>query len=407
MEGFFQRAKDVALKAANNAKASAEAGSVQFRSLAQQAQQQAQHLADATKAAVQSSSEQPGDPSATTEDGSAAPEAKSAVQNFFQRAKEVANDIKENAKATAEEVWSGEAARAGGSDKAVGEDGWETYGVSEGLIAFVKGVKPQDFLSKASEWPKEDKKEWSLTPWQEKHVTLVLSKVAELRDCRYLLTPKKMSEQRFWEIYFALSQKHFYAPAKSSGDSPRAASDATASGSAPGAPRAMAGSADRSPDRATAGDVAAAVGRLDVREPPADDSDAISESEDLNEDLDAYLQVSLFSPPLSLESFSALPPVIVCAACYPSLRGVGSSQPLCMYRHKRQQINPLSLTSPLVTLLVVQSVLKDVGDGDEGEDGGDVDVDEDLDAFINELEESESDDIVKIRSKALQSGANA
>ena len=60
-----------------------------------------------------------------------------------------------------------------------------------------------------------------------------------------------------------------------------------------------------------------------------------------------------------------------------------------------------------MTLLVVQSVLKDVGDGDEGEDGGDVDVDEDLDAFINELEESESDDIVKIRSKALQSGANA
>ena len=103
----------------------------------------------------------------------------------------------------------------------------------------------------------------------------------------------------------------------------------------------MAGSADRSPDRATAGDVAAAVGRLDVREPPADDSDAISESEDLNEDLDAYLQVSLFSPPLSLESFSALPPVIVCAACYPSLRGVGSSQPLCMYRHKHRQINPL------------------------------------------------------------------
>ena len=60
-----------------------------------------------------------------------------------------------------------------------------------------------------------------------------------------------------------------------------------------------------------------------------------------------------------------------------------------------------------MTLLVVQSMLKDVGDGDEGEDGGDVDVDEDLDAFINELEESESDDIVKIRSKALQSGANA
>ena len=60
-----------------------------------------------------------------------------------------------------------------------------------------------------------------------------------------------------------------------------------------------------------------------------------------------------------------------------------------------------------MTLLVVQSVLKDVGDGDEGEDGGDVDVDEDLDAFINELEESESDDIVKIRSKANALGANA
>jgi len=83
----------------------------------------------------------------------------------------------------------------------------ERYGVTDDMVAFVKGLTPDMFMAKSQEWPKEDNDSWKLTPWQEKHVLLVLKEANELRDCRYLLTPKKMSEQRFWEIYFALSQR--------------------------------------------------------------------------------------------------------------------------------------------------------------------------------------------------------
>ena len=97
-----------------------------------------------------------------------------------------------------------------GEDTSKAKEELEKHGITDDLITYVKAITPKEFLAKSKEWPKEDKDSWRLTPWQEKHVLLILGQVKELRDCRFLLTPKKMSEQRFWEIYFALSQKHLF-----------------------------------------------------------------------------------------------------------------------------------------------------------------------------------------------------
>ncbi|KAJ4847599.1 hypothetical protein Tsubulata_013919 [Turnera subulata] len=47
-----------------------------------------------------------------------------------------------------------------------------------------------------------------LSEWQERHATLVLSKVKELRQLRFTLCPRHMKERRFWRIYFLLVKSH-------------------------------------------------------------------------------------------------------------------------------------------------------------------------------------------------------
>ncbi|CAB4291266.1 unnamed protein product [Prunus armeniaca] len=46
-----------------------------------------------------------------------------------------------------------------------------------------------------------------LSEWQEKHATLVLSKVKELSHLRYKLCPGYLKEHQFWRIYFLLVKK--------------------------------------------------------------------------------------------------------------------------------------------------------------------------------------------------------
>ena len=156
-------------------------------------------------------------------------QAAQGASSFFSRAKEGLQDFARDAAQTAQEVSSatwdftsqvknaqsldtlaakitGKKTAAKDASEARGEDEKVKYGVTEELVEFVKKeLAPNSFLAKSKEWPKEDDSSWRLTPWQEKHVLLILAEAPSLRDCRYLLTPKKMSEQRFWEIYFALT----------------------------------------------------------------------------------------------------------------------------------------------------------------------------------------------------------
>ncbi|KDP26392.1 hypothetical protein JCGZ_17550 [Jatropha curcas] len=47
-----------------------------------------------------------------------------------------------------------------------------------------------------------------LSLWQERHATLVLSKVKELSQLRFLLCPRHLKEREFWRIYFTLVKSH-------------------------------------------------------------------------------------------------------------------------------------------------------------------------------------------------------
>ncbi|XP_010245986.1 PREDICTED: uncharacterized protein LOC104589381 isoform X2 [Nelumbo nucifera] len=50
-----------------------------------------------------------------------------------------------------------------------------------------------------------------LSEWQEQHATLVLSKVKEISQLRYVLCPRHLKETEFWRIYFILV-KNYVAP---------------------------------------------------------------------------------------------------------------------------------------------------------------------------------------------------
>lgn len=47
-----------------------------------------------------------------------------------------------------------------------------------------------------------------LNDWQVEHAKLALSEFEELNHLRYLLCPKRMSEEKFWLVYFSLAQSH-------------------------------------------------------------------------------------------------------------------------------------------------------------------------------------------------------
>ncbi|KAK9281421.1 hypothetical protein L1049_004323 [Liquidambar formosana] len=47
-----------------------------------------------------------------------------------------------------------------------------------------------------------------LSQWQERHATLVLSKVKEISQLRYMLCPRHLKERQFWRIYFRLVKSY-------------------------------------------------------------------------------------------------------------------------------------------------------------------------------------------------------
>ncbi|KAF5741262.1 hypothetical protein HS088_TW10G00258 [Tripterygium wilfordii] len=47
-----------------------------------------------------------------------------------------------------------------------------------------------------------------LSEWQQRHATLVLSRVKELSQLRFMLCPRHLKERQFWRIYFMLVKSH-------------------------------------------------------------------------------------------------------------------------------------------------------------------------------------------------------
>ncbi|KAK8604289.1 hypothetical protein V6N13_099236 [Hibiscus sabdariffa] len=92
------------------------------------------------------------------------------------------------------------------------------FGLTDDLRDFVKGFTPSTFQNFPS--PVQDETEPSdanatgsnvrkdLSEWQERHATLVLTTVKEIKKLRYELCPRLMKERNFWRIYFTLVSTH-------------------------------------------------------------------------------------------------------------------------------------------------------------------------------------------------------
>ncbi|XP_061367852.1 uncharacterized protein LOC133310861 [Gastrolobium bilobum] len=93
------------------------------------------------------------------------------------------------------------------------------YGITEELINHVKSFTVDTFKN----FPLQDEDEATygeeaqstsnkvrtdLSQWQEKHATLILSRVKEISQLRYVLCPRHLKEKQFWKIYFKLARSH-------------------------------------------------------------------------------------------------------------------------------------------------------------------------------------------------------
>ncbi|KAE9460799.1 hypothetical protein C3L33_07310, partial [Rhododendron williamsianum] len=93
----------------------------------------------------------------------------------------------------------------------------ELFGVTDQLIDFIKTFTVETFKN----FPLQDEEAANcdggtgagnvrkdLSEWQERHATLVLSKVKEMSQLRFRLCPGRMKERQFWRIYFTLVKNY-------------------------------------------------------------------------------------------------------------------------------------------------------------------------------------------------------
>ncbi|KAI9112192.1 hypothetical protein K1719_016715 [Acacia pycnantha] len=100
-----------------------------------------------------------------------------------------------------------------------GENEDKLYGITEDLINCAKSFTIDTFKN----FPLQDEDEATgvedtpmdsartrkdLSQWQERHATLILSRVKELSQIRYKLCPGRLKEKQFWSIYFKLVRDH-------------------------------------------------------------------------------------------------------------------------------------------------------------------------------------------------------
>ncbi|KAJ7950421.1 BSD domain containing protein [Quillaja saponaria] len=100
-----------------------------------------------------------------------------------------------------------------------GEDEEQFYGITEPLINYAKSFTFDIFKN----FPLQDEEESTfggeaprtsanvrkdLSEWQERHASLLLSKVKEISQLRYMLCPRHLKERQFWGIYFKLVKSY-------------------------------------------------------------------------------------------------------------------------------------------------------------------------------------------------------
>lgn len=99
----------------------------------------------------------------------------------------------------------------------------EQLGITEQLIDFVKSFTFDTFKNFPLQDDDDDDDGGSetvmttssrgnvrndLSEWQQRHATLVLSKIKEISKLRYMLCPRHLKERQFWSIYFKLVKSH-------------------------------------------------------------------------------------------------------------------------------------------------------------------------------------------------------
>lgn len=87
------------------------------------------------------------------------------------------------------------------------------YGITPEFKDFVTSLTystfrdyPMDELD-MTESASTDRDMHYLLPWQECHAMLVVQSVKEINELRFVLCPKRMTDEQFWKIYFNLTKK--------------------------------------------------------------------------------------------------------------------------------------------------------------------------------------------------------
>lgn len=93
------------------------------------------------------------------------------------------------------------------------------HGITDELINHVKSFTIDTFKN----FPLKDEDESSyseevqsdstrvrkdISQWQERHAVLILSRVKEMSQLRYVLYPRHLKDNQFWTKYFALARSH-------------------------------------------------------------------------------------------------------------------------------------------------------------------------------------------------------
>eukprot|EP00884_Botryococcus_braunii_P008624 jgi/Botrbrau1/17763/Bobra.0127s0020.1 len=99
----------------------------------------------------------------------------------------------------------------GGKDPEPTPEELAAYGITPDFRDFVRSLTYSTFR----DFPEEDIVHVALkepgkylTPWQERHCLLVVKTLKEINELRYVLCPKRMSDEEFWKVYFTLSKRH-------------------------------------------------------------------------------------------------------------------------------------------------------------------------------------------------------
>lgn len=200
---FFKRnialAQQQASEAAAKAKALAQEVSDKGQVLAQQAGSNAKALAQQVNGSAHELAQQ-----VTIKTKQMAEQAKTTAKNFS------AEDAKEALHKLGTSLGQKTVRHGEPSTKEL-----EAYGIDDDFLVFLRGLTYSTFRD-FSGLPEADDVGFvdnghgvmRLNPWQEQHANLVLRTVKELQDLRYVLCPRRMEEERFWKIYFALAYRN-------------------------------------------------------------------------------------------------------------------------------------------------------------------------------------------------------